>query len=166
MRSVVLLRRYLSLGALLFWQGGFTFYAAVVIPITRQVLSEHSRLPLAAQITGPVTTWLNWAGVVALLPLLWDLAVAVDASRRRFGLRCACWAVCFASLSTLFMLHYLLDRYGPLEGLQAPDQPAFWMLHSAYIWTSTLVWLGALIYLGLTLSAWRAEDGAVGTSKG
>ena len=36
------LRRFLGLCALLFWQGGFTFYAAVVVPIAGQVLPHGS----------------------------------------------------------------------------------------------------------------------------
>jgi hypothetical protein len=155
---MVTLRRMLSLGALLFWQGGFTFYAAVVVPITRQVLRDHGRLPLAALITGQATGWLNWAGVIGLAFLLWDLAAVGDASRRRMRLRCAAWAVLFLTLAGLFLVHYLLDRLGPLDGIAPADQSTFWAMHSIYLAASTLQWVAALAFLGLALSAWRAQD--------
>ncbi len=86
---------YLSLCALLFWQGGFTFYALLVIPITRHVLRDHGQLPLAALITGPATNWLNGIGVVTLVVLLWEMAAAADAlplcARR---LRGGAWREC------------------------------------------------------------------------
>lgn len=159
---MVTLRRFLSLCALLFWQGGFTFYAAVVVPITRQVLEDRDRLALAALITGPVTNWLNWAGVLTLLLLLWDLAVAVDASRWRYRWRCSAWAVLFVSLFTLFLLHYYLDRLGPLGGLAPSDRSTFWILHSVYLALCTVQWAAGLIYLGASVSAWRAEDNGKG----
>jgi len=31
--AILLARRFLTIAALMFWQGGFTFYAAVVVPI-------------------------------------------------------------------------------------------------------------------------------------
>ena len=37
------LRRFLVLAALMFWQGGFTFYAAVVIKVGQDVLGSHRR---------------------------------------------------------------------------------------------------------------------------
>ena len=40
--SLLLSRRFLSLCALLFWQGGFLFYAAVVIPVAGRVLEGQA----------------------------------------------------------------------------------------------------------------------------
>src|SRR5438270_12914669 len=97
---VVILRRYLSLCALLFWQGGFTFYAAVVIPTAGRVLGP-TLLHLRARITGEATNWLNAAGVVALALLLWDVASSVDAARWRYRGRGVCWAVLFLGLAAL-----------------------------------------------------------------
>ena len=37
---MTILRRFLVLAALMFWQGGFMFYGAVVVPITRVRLAE------------------------------------------------------------------------------------------------------------------------------
>ena len=41
---MITLRRYLCVCALMFWQGGFTFYAAVVIPIAGAVLAPNLHL--------------------------------------------------------------------------------------------------------------------------
>ena len=145
------LRRYLSLCALLFWQGGFTFYAAVVIPIAGGVL--HDKLHLRARITDAATSWLNWAGVVALALLLWDLAATADPSRLRRRLRGGCWAVLFASLAALFFLHSWLEVLDPATGKGPADAATFFLLHSVYIWASAVQWLAALIYLGVSVRA-------------
>ena len=68
---MILARRYLVLAALLFWQGGFTFYAVVVVPVGQEVLGSHKEQGF---ITREVTKYLNWAGAIALVPLAWDLA--------------------------------------------------------------------------------------------
>ena len=74
---MISLRRYLVLLALSFWQGGFTFYAAVVVPVGQEVFG-HLRQGF---ITRQVTVYLNLAGAVALLVLVWDLVAARDPSR-------------------------------------------------------------------------------------
>jgi hypothetical protein len=154
---VVILRRYLSLCALLFWQGGFTFYAAVVIPAAGRTLGQ-TLLHLRARITGEATNWLNGAGVVVLVLLLWDLACSVDAARWRSLGRGICWAVLFLSLAVLFALHYWMDVLSPADGTGPTDLATFNVLHSLYLWTSTAQWVAALGYLALAVSAWRAED--------
>ena len=53
---MTILRRFLVLIALFFWQGGFTFYAAVVVPVGQQVLHSHLRQGFVTQ---QVTNYLN-----------------------------------------------------------------------------------------------------------
>ena len=72
-------RRLLVLAALMFWQGGFTFYAAVVVPVGKEVLGSHFN---QGRITRRVTVYLNLAGAVALLPLAWDAAASADRAAR------------------------------------------------------------------------------------
>jgi hypothetical protein len=38
---VTMVRRFLLLTALVFWQGGFTFYGAVVVPIGSEILGSQ-----------------------------------------------------------------------------------------------------------------------------
>jgi hypothetical protein len=66
----MILRRFLTLVALIFWQGGFTFYAAVVVPIGQRVLGSHLEQGF---ITREVTWYMNIAGAVALAVLAGDL---------------------------------------------------------------------------------------------
>ena len=158
------LRRYLSLCALLFWQGGFLFYVAVVIPIAGRVL--EGKLHLRAQITGEATNWLNGAGVVVLALLLWDLASSVDESRRRNRGRSAAWAVLFLTLAGLFVLHYWMDRIDPPDGSGPSEPVAFAVAHTLYVVVAVLQSVTALVFLALTVSAWRTEDAKVAIEKG
>src|SRR5260370_16274673 len=64
-----LVRRVLVLAALMFWQGGFTFYAAVVVPVGQDVLGSHLAQGF---ITRQVTNYLNLAGGLALGILGWE----------------------------------------------------------------------------------------------
>jgi len=153
---MITLRRYLSLCALLFWQGGFTFYAVVVIPVAGRVLRDN--LHLRARITDGATFWLNWAGVVVLALFLWDLAVTADPSRLRRRLRGGSWAVLFVTLAALFFLHSWLEVLNPAEGKGPTDAATFFLLHSLYLWVSTAQWVAALLYLGVAVRAWRVED--------
>jgi hypothetical protein len=159
---MVTLRRYLCLCALLFWQGGFTFYAAVVIPIAGVVLDPN--LHLRARITDAATNVLNVAGIVAVLLLLWDVAASADPSRRHFWVRGTIWSVLFVTLAALFPLHYWLEMLDPLGGMAPADKEIFYLAHRIYLWVSAAQWLAALIYLGVTIHAWRAEDSKAKTS--
>src|SRR5579884_592805 len=102
----ILLRRYLTLIALSFWQGGFTFYAAVVVPIGQQVFG-HLRQGF---LTRQVTVYLNLIGAVALLVLLWDLLFARDPARWRRWSRWLLWAGMTGMLGWLLQLHGQLDE--------------------------------------------------------
>jgi hypothetical protein len=155
---MITLRRFLGLCALLFWQGGFTFYAAVVIPIAGVVLDPN--LHQRARITDAATNVLNVSGIVTVLLLLWDVALSSDPSRRRFWFRGALWSVLFVTLAALFPLHYWLETLDPLGGTGPVDTAKFYRAHQIYLWGSAAQWLASLIYLGVTIRAWRAEDGS------
>ena len=77
--------------ALMFWQGGFTFYSSIVVPIGRHVLAEE--VDLQSVITQRVTSWLNVAGVVALFLLAgtWPRPPLHRASAGRGWPSAPCW---------------------------------------------------------------------------
>jgi hypothetical protein len=79
---VIVLRRVLVLGALLFWQGGFTFYGAVVVHVGQDVLGSHR---MQGFVTRRVTNYLNLAGAVALPLLAWDTAASAARAAREGG---------------------------------------------------------------------------------
>jgi hypothetical protein len=150
-----LLRRSLVVIALMFWQGGFTFYAAVVVPIGQDVLRSHLQQGL---ITRRVTNYLNLAGVAALVPLAWDAAASREGSGRRRWLRGAGWAGMALTLALLAFLHGRLDELLDPVTSQVLDRKAFRPGHRLYLWVSTVQWGLGLVYLVLTVQAWRDED--------
>jgi len=148
-----LLRRFLVLFTFLFWQGGFLFYSAVVVPVGQSVLAPPAR---QSQITMPVTRYLNLIGGITLLMLALDVLRTRDDSRRKTW-RWLCWLLMAAGLAALLWLHPRL-----VEFMDHHDHPSFYPLHRAYLLTSTVQWLAAMAFLLLTLQAWRAEDTSPG----
>jgi hypothetical protein len=153
---MLILRRFLVLGALLYWQGGFTFYAAVVVPIGTAQLGSSRRQGF---ITRRVTRDLNLTGAVALLPLAWDLFAARDPSTRRRRVRAYLWLSLVATQAALFYLHAYLDGLLQVRGGIVLDPERFRPAHRTYLWISTLQWGCALLFLLLSLIGWRTQDG-------
>lgn len=149
-----MMSRFLVVFALLFWQGGFVFYSAVVVPVGRAKLNPPS---LQSLVTMPVTQILNLTGAAALLVLLVDLVRTSDEDRRRWKIRWGSWLVLFVTHLILFALH---PRLSALMG--HPDDPSFYPLHRSYLIASTVQWFAAMLFLLLTLTAWRAADRRAG----
>jgi hypothetical protein len=147
------LRRFLALAALCFWQGGFTFYSSVVVPLGQQLNGPTPQ----GFLTREVTNYLNLAGFAALPLLAWELAAARDPRPARRALRWGLGVVLVATLAALYLLHRHLDAMMDLETLRV-DRRSFRPSHRLYLWVSTAQWACAVGYLLLTLRAWRAED--------
>jgi hypothetical protein len=152
---LIFLRRFLVLVGLMFWLGGFTFYAAIVVPVGQEVLGSHLQ---QGMITQRVTNYLNLAGAIALLPLGWDAARARDTSAPRRLLRRLSWATMAALLVALLWLHPRLDALLDVDAFRLIDARSFRMQHRWYLWLSTLQWACGSIYAALSLAAWRVED--------
>jgi hypothetical protein len=140
----------------MFWQGGFTFYAAVVVPVGQQELGSLQQ----GFITRQVTNYLNLSGAVALMLLGWDLAASRDQSARRRWTRWAAWVGMISMLLALAWLHQHLDQLLNLELRELANPRAFRTGHRWYLWLSTVQWAIGLSFAVLTLFAWRAEDRA------
>jgi len=151
---MTLLRRFVVVTALLFWQGGFLFYASVVVPIGQQ-LTSHLRQGF---ITQQVTDYLNLAGAVALVPLAWDTIASSDPALRRRVLRWACWTGMTLALALLAWLHPRLDELLDRPSMDIADRTLFRERHRLYLWISTIQWGLGVAYSILMLVAWRAED--------
>ena len=133
-------RRFLLFQAWIVWQGGFVFYAAVVVPVGTDVLGSP-----AAQgfVTQEVTGWLNVIGVAFHLLLALDLAVERDTRFRR--LRIALGSISALLLLALFLLHPVLDSFlDPAEQI-VREPKVFYRWHNAYLWCSTAQWVLALV---------------------
>jgi hypothetical protein len=151
-----ILRRYLVLIALMFWQGGFTFYAAVVVPVGTAVLGNSALRQ--GFITRRVTVWLNLTAAVALTVLAADVLLCRDRSRRRFWARWLLWAFLAGSQALLVWLHGSLDALMVEKGRIILDPELFRPAHRLYLWTHTIQWCGVLVFVALTLLAWQGED--------
>ena len=150
------LRRYLTLIALMFWLGGFTFYASVVVPVGTAVLKSDLRQGF---ITRRVTFYLNLVAATALVVLFAEVLLTADPSRRRW-VRLGLWAVMAVCQVGLFVGHsYLDDRLQP-KGMLILDSETFRPVHRLYLWTHTVQWGAGLIFIGLMLRAWMKEDQA------
>lgn len=156
---MIIFRRLLLLSTLLFWQGGFMFYSAVVIPVGSEILGSHQA---QGWITRSVATYLNLAGLAALIISGWDIASAVDPKIMRRRSRWGLWVFLLLTLGLQFWLHPQMDGHLDLESFRMLDKPGFYYLHRWYLNLSMVQWLGSLILLAVTLTAWRAADGDIG----
>ena len=147
----MLLRRFLVLAALMFWQGGFTFYAAIVVPIGTEVLGTPIE---QGRITRQVAQSINLAGAAALAVF----AVDIVSTRSIRGGRWFAWLVMALALSVLVVLHGRLDSLFIPDDLKIIDRPTFRSLHRTYLWVSTIQWGFAILFAILTLAAWRRTD--------
>ncbi len=148
-------RRFCVLLAIMFWQGGFTFYGAVVIPVGKEVLGSHLEQGL---ITRSVTNYLNIDGIAALVIWAWDIVGAGDPATLRRRLRWALWLLLLSMLGLLGWLHLQLDQLLDLDSSRILDRSRFRYLHVLYLNISTVQWAGSLLLIALTLLAWRSED--------
>jgi hypothetical protein len=149
-----LLRRFLFVLALFLWQGGFTFYSAVVIPTGFHVLGSHRE---QARITAEVAKVLNLTGVLVLPILLWD-ALASDPRQRRRLVRLLLWLLLALSQGGLLLLYPVLAQ-GFDPATRTIQDAGFKLEHAAYIWISTGQLALALVLLWLSLRSWQASDG-------
>src|SRR5947209_1543756 len=149
-----LLVRFLVLAALMFWIGGFTFYAAIVVPIGTDVIGSKAG---QGEITRQVAPDINWSGAVALAIFAVDIAMTRSARGWRWG-RWLSWLGMAVCLVVLMILYPRLDQM--FHGAEAylDDRAAFRPWHRAYLWTITVQWTFAILFAILTLAAWRCED--------
>ena len=141
------LRQFLVFQAFLAWQGGFVFYAAVVVPVGTELYGAY----LQGTITQQVTNWLALIGLVWHLLFAWDLLATRDPSRRRARLRFGFWLLSLLLLVVLALVHRELDALLEDDDL---DHAAFRRWHIMYLWGVTVQWLLALAQAWLTLGAW------------
>ena len=150
----VSLRRFLVVQVLLLWQGGFLFYAAVVVPVGTRLHGPAGQ----GAVTARVTDALNAVGAVALAALALDLRLARDPHLRRTRYRWAAWGVALVCLGLQVYLHVRLDALMG-DDRRAVADASFYAVHRVYLWASTVQWLACLPLTWWTLRAWRAEDG-------
>jgi hypothetical protein len=150
---MTLVRRLIVLAAFAFWQGGFTFYAAVVVPIGTDVLGSVSE---QARITRRVTVAMNLAGLAAIVIFAAD--VALESNRRRG--RAVVLGIITVLLIALVVLRAHLDALFHGPEAYVDDRAAFRPWHRLYLWLSTVQWAASVAFLALTLAAWFPQRGS------
>ena len=149
-----ILLRFLLFQAFLLWQGGFLFYALVVVPIGTDLLGSATE---QGMITRHVTNWLNLFGVAWVVLFLIDLLVTADPSPRRRRVRWVGWAISIVGLVFLAWLHPVMA--GMLDQEEGYSARSFGFLHGVYLWVSAAHWVAGLVLAWTTLRAWQAVDG-------
>jgi hypothetical protein len=150
-----LVRRWLVWHGLLFWQGGFLFYAAVVVPVGTDEIGSFSQ----GRVTRHVTEWMNLIGIPALLLMAWDQFAAGKST-----FRWACWGVMAVGLAGLFVLHPVIGRFvDTAEDEVIPQFQTFYRWHRVYLLDATVMWGAGLLWAGVTLRAWATSAQALGT---
>ncbi|MEM6634195.1 MAG: hypothetical protein AAF694_31250 [Bacteroidota bacterium] len=117
------------------WFGGFTFYAAVVIPIGTEVIGSTEQ----GFITQQVSNWLNGIGGIALIGLAW-LAFRIYQHR---GFKWLWFFLCISWL-LLLILHPVLDRFLLPGTYEVADPEEFYGWHRIYLLIHTIQWLASL----------------------
>ncbi len=149
-------RRFLVVLAVLFWLGGFFFYASIVIPTAHDVLGSHTDVGF---ITRRVTHWLNVVSLPALAILGWNV-VALWRARQPLPRRALAgtWILMAVLQVVLFALHPVMDRLLD-AGAHRIIQPArFYGLHRGYLIVSATQHLAGVLHVWWVLIGWHRRD--------
>jgi hypothetical protein len=152
---LIVLRRFLAVAALMFWQGGFTFYASVVVPIGQRVLGSHLEQGL---ITREVTWYLNVSGAFALAVLVIELQASGTPRQLQLRWRWAIWGVMALVLFSLVLMHPAMNALIDADAHTIAHREEFRTRHRIYLWVSTLDWVLGIAYLWLMLKSWTGKN--------
>ena len=132
------LRRFLLILTFAVWQGGFVFYAGVVVPTGTELHGHFGQ----GRVTQRVTNALNLLGLLAHAAYLWELLAAPGRKRLNWVL----WGISLMMLGGLAAVHPVMDSLIGPTGVEG-DFPNW---HKLYLWLSTAQWAVAVVLL------WRA----------
>lgn len=154
----MLLRRFLVLQLLLLWQGGFLFYALVVVPVGTDLLGSATAQGI---VTARVTLWLNRIGWFALIAFAVDARMITPRKKARFF-----WlgVATLLQIVLVFWLHDAISSRLDFDEHRIRERDGFYTLHRLYLIVSAAQWLAMLAFASLTLAAWRAADSDPGAA--
>jgi hypothetical protein len=136
----------------MFWQGGFMFYGAIVVPIGTEILGSAKS---QAVITRLVAMAINLAGGVTLLAWLTDLFAERQLHWRR---RWMSWAFLVVTVIALVVLHHFMDVEFNATNGDFHDWRTFRTMHRWYLRISTMQWAVSILFSFWTLQSWQATD--------
>ena len=137
--------RWLVISQFAVWIGGFSFYAAYVVPLGNQVLGSSRAQGF---ITQQVTYWLNFVCAIALLLMAIE-SIAIAFKQKRWIRFCPLvfTMFVFVSLLALVWLHDVMDEQLDPVAEIVKDETRFYQLHRGYLWLSTFQWAAGWIWL-------------------
>jgi len=138
-RSTLL--RIAAVASLALWWGGFTFYAARVVPIGNEML--HSKLRQGA-ITQKVTGELNLLAMVAFAAVG---ASMLSSKPRTPRFAWSCLAIAIISTAALFLVRNKLNGMFDPAARDLVDPRGFHHLHEVYLTIATVQWGAASLLL-------------------
>lgn len=133
---------YLVVLAVVFWLGGLSFYALIVVPVGTDVLGSTGQ----GFITQRVTNQLNLTSS-AILVLLFANAII-----RRGRLLIGSLVVVAAAQLVLILMHRWLDAMLDAKTQEISDGALFYTRHGLYLDVTAVQWGGLLAHLWCILS--------------
>jgi hypothetical protein len=137
------------------WWGGFTFYAAIVVPVGSEILGSARTQGFITQV---VTHWLNLAAALTILMM------AVDSwlnrrTRKKVGffIQLGATIASFICLAVLVYLHPRMDELINFSGETISDEAKFYEIHRVYLWVSSVQWVLGAVWMAFI--AIRFSDG-------
>jgi hypothetical protein len=146
----ILIARFLAVGAMSLWIGGFTFYGGIVIPILHEFMTTSE----AGEVTRRVTDALNLIGLVTVV--VWSVLLVVERNQGSGWakhLRILAFGGAAGLLAGQGILHEIMDAR-----LDAGSIRGFYPFHRVYLGASTLQWGLNLFVLYLSLILWDRRD--------
>jgi hypothetical protein len=120
------------------WWGGFTFYAAVVVPQGMAILGDHVKMGL---ITQSVTFYLNTIGSIVLISSLFFLIVNKRTEINYLQTIGWEWILLVIFQVILFNLHSKLSNMISIELPEINLQEGFYTIHRIYLLISSVIWI-------------------------
>lgn len=120
------------------WWGGFSFYAAVVVPQGMAILGDHVKMGL---ITQSVTIYLNAIGSIALISSLFFLIVNKRTEINYLQTIGWEWILLVIFQAILFYLHSKLTHMISIGLPEINLQKGFYTIHRIYLLISSVIWI-------------------------
>lgn len=131
------------------WWGGFTFYAAFVIPTGQKVLGNHVMMGF---ITEQVAPKINIAALAAcLLCFINEWLLSGKNFRSIPSFVWICLSLMLALIIASFTLYPFMQALLNYQTHTEIDHAQFYFLHRIYLLLATTLWVNGIIYIGLTL---------------
>lgn len=144
-----ILRQILWVVTFSLWFGGFTFHAALVVPVANSILPDTVQFGFVTQ---KVTHGINALHGAFLVVATWELVVQYRLTKRRMR-----WLnqlalsifISAAALIGLLLIRVRLDAMmnGTTFQINEPEGGSFYGTHAIYLNLSTVAWLAGIAQL-------------------